>query len=673
MRNRWKALALASAMMLSMSGCGIVKEESATPTDASTASETDASKVSYTEKDGKVTYNIRPQDDFYGYVNANDLWNMEIEYGESSAGTFDICNQQVIDEQIAIVQEILSSDEEFEPGSPEQLIRDFYFQQKEKKQDYTKEFDEVFALIDGMKTPDDVATVSAELYKNYGVNSLFTMQLDRNPYTTDEYAISLPNLQTTANLKKLLEENREQLETRDMLRDYLTGFGVETDEAKERADAIVYFLIDVAAVTDTEAVEEQDVEKLTHIYSEKDLDELLSNIDLGKLLDALEIKNNPYDGYNVYLPEQMEVINSYITEDNVDMWKDYFKCYFVRVYEEYAPASYLYYTPEESVLPDEMILETVVVSMSNELGELYYNTYYTDEYKDYMAKMEKDIRKAYVDMINGADWLSKEGRASMVKKFNNINFHFGGQEVYEHKASDAKLIGKNAYETQKNFARRQFDNTKANVGAKPDDSVWGMTSPTINAYYSPSANDIYITRGIMNAPFCDLNRDYASNLGGLGSVIGHELSHAFDSNGMKYDADGVYNPDWISKEDQAAFEEKQKQVIDFYNKQTLLDVYHIDGEKTLGENLADIGAVECMLAIVNTKEEKEKLFEAYAVTWCALYPDKGIIAAVTNDVHSPDLIRVNAVLSNFEDFYDVYDVQEGDGMYLEPENRVVRW
>lgn len=191
--------------MLALSGCGIVKNDSATATDASRASESDATNVSYTEKDGKVTYNIRPQDDFYGYVNANDLWEMEIEYGESSTGTFDLCNNQVIDEQIAIVQKIISSDEEFEAGSPEQLIRDHYFQLKEKKQDYTEEFDMVFSMIDGMKTPDDIAYVSAEFTKNYGINPLFALMLDRNPYTTDEYAISFVNLQTSVDLKKVLE------------------------------------------------------------------------------------------------------------------------------------------------------------------------------------------------------------------------------------------------------------------------------------------------------------------------------------------------------------------------------------------------------------------------------------------------------------------------------------
>lgn len=673
-KTKWKALALASVMMLTMTGCGVsVQKNDATPTDAKTASASDAAKTNYTEKDGKVTYNIRPQDDFYGYVNANNLWEMEVKYGDASSGTSEICTQQVVDEQVAIIREIISSNEEYEPGSPEQLVRDFYYQSKEKKKDYTSEFDQVFAMIDGMKTTDDVANVSALLFKNYGVTALFAFDMDVNPYVTDEYAISFTDLHSSINLKGLLEKNKDQLDYRDAIRNYLTGFGVETEEAKKRADAIIYFLIDVAAVTDFDAKQQYDVEKLTNTYSEKELDELLSNISLNKLLTALEINNNPYELYNVYMPEQMKVINSYITEDKLLMWKDYFKCSFVMSYEVFAPAAYLYYTPEEQNLPDDILLENVVAVMYEQLGELYYNRYYTDEYKMAMAKLEQDMRKAYVEMINGAEWLSKEGREAMVKKFNNITFYFGGQEKFEHKASDAQLIGKSAMETYKNFARRKFDILLKHVGAKPDFSEWHMPSPAVNAYYMTTANAIYITRGIMSSPFFDINRDYASNLGGLGTIIGHELSHAFDSDGIKYDANGVYNPDWISKADREAFSEKQKQAIELYNKQTILDVYHVDGERTLAENLADIGGVECVLNIVSTKEEKEKLFEAYAVIWCVLYPDRGVIKALTDDVHSPDIVRVNTVLSNLDDFYDVYDVKETDKMYLAPEARVIRW
>lgn len=667
------ALLIVSAMILS--GCEASEENSTTATDtemsAVTMKEEEATLDILPKKEEGAIFDIRPQDDYYGYVNANELWSRELEYGHETNGTFDICSDEIMDEQIEMLQEILSSEEQFEAGSPEQLVRDYYLQSKEEeKYDYTKEFEQVFSMIDSAETPDDIVEVSARLLREYGVSVIFDINIERNYYKSGEYLISFNNISAPTELEKL-SKNAEEL--RDLLRNYMSGYGVDYDETVERANAIIYFLIDIANHTDFKALKQLDIDNLLNLCTKDELSEMLFNIDVNRLETAYGISKNPYKEYNLCMPEQLEVINSYLTEENMQMWKDYAKCDFISSYESFAPASYLYYEPTEENVSDDEIMELAVTAMSGEMSELYYKKYYTDEYKKAMSELESDIKKAYIDMINQADWLSEEGRALFVKKFNNIVFYFGGQEEYEHKLSDAKLIGRNLFETSTNFAKRKYQDMLDKIGTVPDNSEWNMASQTVNAYYEPSANSIYITRAIMHSPFYDIGGDYYSNMGALGEVIAHELSHAFDSMGVKFNADGVYDPEWIDKSDREAYEKIQKKAVAFYNEQTLLDVYHVDGEQTLGENLADLGAMQCVLSLTKTDEDKKKIFESYANVWSTLYENTFIIEALESDSHSPDLVRANAVLMNMDDFYEVYDVKEGDGMYVAPENRLKRW
>lgn len=661
--KKLKAFLLAVTMVVSLTGCTAeVKKEENNP----------KSEPSETETEFDLSA-IRPQDDYYGYINAEKLWNDEIEYGYDSKDSFFIAAKNVEEEQKAILQGILESQEEFEPGSPQQLIRDYYYQYISEKQDYTSEFDKVFELIDAAETPDDIVKLGGEMLKNYGVNFLFSMTITPNYFKNDEYAIVIENPQTFFDQEDFKKSTDSQIEVRDTLKGYLTGFGIDYDEAEKRANDIVYYYVDCVNKTDYDALSTYAAEVMLNYRTKEQVAEILSNINFDNYEPSYNIKGYDYADYIVQFPEVLAVTNEYLTEDNLQMWKDMAKCSYVMTYEAFAPNSYLSYEKTEENKPEDEVISDVLHNMAYEISELYYNEYYTDEYKAAMAVFEADMKKAYVEMINESEWLSDEGKALMVKKFNNIKFHFGGQEKYNHSPSDAALIGVNAYETKRNFIKKQFNDYVNKIGTVPDYDEWDMMSQEVNAYYNPSANNIYIPRGIMHPPFYDINGDYYANLGGLGETIGHELSHAFDSNGIQFNADGNYDPEWISQADRDAFELVQQKAIDFYDKMTLLDVYHVDGKITLGENLADLGALQCVLHLADKDEDKIKIFENYAAQWYSMYTNTSVIESLTKDVHAPNLIRMNSVLMNTDDFQRIFDVQEGDGMYVAPENRVKRW
>ena len=180
-----------------------------------------------------------------------------------------------------------------------------------------------------------------------------------------------------------------------------------------------------------------------------------------------------------------------------------------------------------------------------------------------------------------------------------------------------------------------------------------------------------IPLAVMQPPMYDVNGDYAKNLGGLGMIVAHELSHGFDSSCILFDEKGNYNPDWISKEEYDTFLKRSEAVEDYYNTFYVMDVYPVDGTLTLGENYADLGAMEVLVTLVHKKEDYKKLFESYGKLWCELAVDTEAVKMLEMDVHSPASVRVNAVLSSCEEFYETYGIKEGNGMYRE--KRVSRW
>lgn len=310
--------------------------------------------------------------------------------------------------------------------------------------------------------------------------------------------------------------------------------------------------------------------------------------------------------------------------------------------------------------------------LGSEISELYAKYYYTEEMDAELQKMYEDIVLSYDELIREATWLTENTREDLLKKLHNMVFVSGGGIPHEVHAEDAKVIGEDAFCTMVNVNKRKVQRAKENIGKKLNKAESSMLSQVVNSQYSP-CNTFTITVAIMHAPYFDVNADYATNLGGLGMVMAHEIGHAFDSNCIAYDADGVYNPDRICKEDQEKIAARLKQMEAYYSEFTIMDIYHVDGVKTSGENYADKGAMECLMHIVKTKEEQKELFENYAYIWCMLTEDSLAIDNLMEDVHSPNEVRVNAVLSSTKEFYDLYDVTEGDGMYVAPEKRISRW
>ena len=323
---------------------------------------------------------------------------------------------------------------------------------------------------------------------------------------------------------------------------------------------------------------------------------------------------------------------------------------------------------------DTQAKDAILNDMTDIVDPLYVENCYDEETDEYIRSMCDDIKEGYRDLITNADWLTKETRDGLLTKLDNI-VYVTGTDLKRCDPNEYKdLCGKDYYEMIRNYLVKKNGEDVDKLKEKPDNTVPGMPMAMLNACYDPNKNNITISTAILIAPFLDMNADYYTNLGGIGMVIAHEMGHAFDSNCIKFDPSGRFDPSWISEKDVAALEERNLKAISYFeNNFTVFEVYHVDGEQTLGENYADLGGMECVVSLTKTKEDREKLFTNYAVIWSVKKTSDHLWDQIETDEHSPEILRTNSILSTIDEFYETYDIQEGDGMYIAPEDRISRW
>jgi putative endopeptidase len=300
-----------------------------------------------------------------------------------------------------------------------------------------------------------------------------------------------------------------------------------------------------------------------------------------------------------------------------------------------------------------------------------------------MLKLVNNLQKVYQLRIENLDWMSKETKEKALAKLNSFTKKIGYPDKW--KNYDDVSIEKDAfYKNQISIDKHDYQEELKKLNKAVDKTEWGMTPPTVNAYYNPSFNEIVFPAGILQFPFFDVNADDAINYGAIGAVIGHEMTHGFDDQGRQYDKDGNLK-DWWTAEDASKFKTKADVVVNQYNKFTLLDSQHVNGSLTLGENLADIGGLAIAyqafkLTAEGKSEDKidgftpdQRFFLSFAQVWRIKNREETLRLRLKTDPHSPEEFRVNGPLSNMPEFYKAFNIKEGDKMYKKPADRVKVW
>ncbi len=327
---------------------------------------------------------------------------------------------------------------------------------------------------------------------------------------------------------------------------------------------------------------------------------------------------------------------------------------------------------------EELAAQYVMSLMSDYLGQAYVDRCFSAQAKADVEQMVRDIIGVYEQRIRALDWMSDTTKEKALKKLDTMTYQIGYPDEWDDPYRDVSFRttseGGSFYDVVIAMGKAERAALVAAQDRPVDKTAWAMTPYTVNAYYDPNANSINFPAAILQAPFYDVDAPDARNLGGIGYVIAHEITHAFDNNGAKYDENGNA-ADWWTAEDYAAFQGLCEKVVALYDGREIAPGITCSGALTLSEDIADLGAMACITQLEGqkAKPDYEALYTAAGQIWCSSYTREYRQLLAQVDVHAPDKLRGSLVLQNFQQFYDTFGITEGCGMWLAPQDRVQIW
>lgn len=404
--------------------------------------------------------------------------------------------------------------------------------------------------------------------------------------------------------------------------------------------------------------------------------------DLGLMVDSV----------NVAQPAYYDKLNAMLKSVSIPDWKAYLKANALTNYanflsQPFADASFEYTKiltgqAVKKPRPEEMT-QAVDRSLGHALAQLYVKKYFPEDAKKRMAVLVGNLKKAFEGRINKLDWMSDSTKTQAKEKLHFFTEKIGYPDKWRD-YSDVEVKRDAYFENRLSANKNDYNYILAKVGQPVDRTEWFTTPPTVTAYNNPPLNEIVFPAGILQSPYFDLYADDALNYGGIGMVIGHEITHSFDDQGAQYDKVGNVT-NWWTKDDYEKFKAKTQQVVDQYNSFTVLDSVHVKGALTVGENTADIAGVAIAYDAFKLTEQgqdttkldgftpDQRFFISIARIWRVKTTDQYLRMYVNTNPHSPPRWRVNGPLMNFTPFYNAFNVQPGDKMYKPETERIKVW
>jgi putative endopeptidase len=638
---------------------------------------------------------VRAQDDFFTYLNGKWIKNTEIPADKSSWGSF----AKLRDDTQPILRAIIEKSAASKPANATdaQRIGDFYAsfmdEPKLEKLGLTPLKGEL-AKIAAMKDKSELPAVLAHLGQ-IGVTVPFDFGIHQDAKDSTKYVadigqggLGMPDRDyyLKADDKKLADARAKyQVHVEKMLA--LAG----EKDAAAKAKAIVVFETDIAKVQWTK-VENRDPVKTYNKVMLADLAKTAPGFNWQAWLDAAGIA--PKTTYVIVSqPSYLKAFTGVADQTSLDTWKAYLQLHLIEGYASYLSKAFVderfsfYGTTLSGVTEMEPRwkrgVNAVERTEGEALGKLYVEQNFPAERKARMEALVGNLLAAYKDSINKLDWMSpatkKEAQAKLAKFTPKIGYPNKWKDYSALVISRDDLVG-NVMRSRVVESNRELNK----LGRPIDRDEWGMTPQTVNAYYNPEMNEIVFPASILQPPFFDANADDAANYGGIGAVIGHEISHGFDDQGAQYDGDGNLR-DWWTASDHKNFAAKTKMLVNQYNGYSPLPGYNVNGELTLGENIADNSGLAIAYKaykislkgkpapVINGLTGDQRFYMGWGQVWRVKMREAQQVVQVKTDPHSPGQFRANGTLMNQPAFYSAFGVKPGDKMYLAPSDRVIIW
>ena len=636
---------------------------------------------------------VNPAEDFFRYCNNNWLKNNPIPEEYSTYGAF----TEIDEHNEILIQDIInevSKDANAAQGSVAQKIRDFYNAGMDTVAINERGYSEIlpyFEMIDALNDKADLAELLGQLHSNGG-GGFFYAGGSTDPKNAEMVIMHLyqGGLSLTDRDDYLNEETQEM---RDKYVEHVAKMfqltGTDSIEATKKAQGILA-METLLAKNSMSRVERRDPDRTYNKRSRAELQTMTPNFNWDKYFDAAGAP--AFDSLNVGMPDFITAVDKVILNTDLSTIKDYLKWKVISASASMLSSDldeenfnfygrYLY--GQEAQQPRwRRILSATSGCLGEAVGQLYVEKHFPAEAKERMVNLIGNLRTALGERIKNLEWMSDETKAKALHKLDCFNVKVGYPDKWKD-YSKYEVTPDSYFENVHRAIRFENERDMAKIGKPVDKEEWFMTPQTVNAYYSPEMNEIVFPAAILQPPFFNMDADDAVNYGGIGVVIGHEMTHGFDDQGCKYDENGNLN-NWWTEEDVVKFNERTAQLAKLFDEFQVRG-YQINGQLTLGENIADLGGLNIAWdAYQMTDEAKanqsidgftpaQRFFISYGTIWRNNSRDKYIERQVKTDVHSPAEARVNRTLGSMPHFYEAFEILPENKMYIAPEERAAIW
>ncbi len=651
------------------------------------------SAIKYIDR-ANMDLSVKPGDDFFSYANGNWIKNNPVPASKTRWGSFDILYLGSLEKIRTLLDDATKNTSK---NSTYQRVGDLYLSAMDSAGIEQIGYTPIKADLDHANSLASVKDVVTEIatMRTKGIGGvLFGFRIDQDDKNVNQYIATLSQGGTSLpDRDYYLKDDMRSKSIRDGYLQYIQDIFKLTGDAdavaQSKAEAIMGIETALAKVQ-LSRVELRDPIKTYNKFSVDDFSKTTPGLNWKALFADMKIAGA--DSLLVNNPGFFKTADALLSAVPLDAWKAYLQWSVLKSAIPYLNNAFVnrqfefnkLLSGQKQITPRWQRMSGMVDNNLGELlGQLYVEKYFNSASKERMLALVKNVQETFASRIEKLDWMSDVTKQKALQKLHAIVNKIGFPDKWE--MYPGVVITKNQLiNNLRSINQFEYNKMINKLGKPVDKTEWGMTPPTINAYYNPSNNEIAFPAGILQFPFFDFGADDAVNYGGIAAVIGHELTHGFDDQGRQYDADGNLN-DWWTAEDAQKFNERADKVVAQYGGFTVNDSLHLNGKLTLGENLADLGglniAYEAFKKTPEGKSDKkidgftpdQRFFLAWAQVWRQNVLPETSAQLVLVDPHSPGRYRANGPLQNIDAFYKAFNVQPGNKLYKPEAERIKVW
>lgn len=645
---------------------------------------------------------VSPKNDFFNFVNGTWLKNTEIPADKTRWGSFDELRQNTDKDALEILKDAANNPKYNSNTDQGKAINMYKVAMDTIARDKQgiKPLLPYLARIDAVKNITDLQKLMMQEEAKGGGVGFFGIGIgaddknsNRNVVTLGVGSLGLPDRDYYLSDDADSKEKREKYLLH--IARMLEFLGENPEQAKKNAAKVLALEIEMSRPR-LDRVERRDARKQYNPTSISDLQKMIPIFKWKNYFEGVGFK--ALDTVIVSQPRYMEALQTIFANNKVADWKAYMRWMLVRgsasqLSTKMESANWEFYgktlTGALKQRPrHEKALQVVNGTVGEALGKLYVEKKFPAEAKEKAFKMIRNVMRAYQNRINNLVWMSDETKTKAIEKLNGLTIKIGYPDKWEDYSAlivNSPEEGGSYFLNAKNIAEWNWKKELEKQGKPVDKTQWGMSPQTVNAYYNPSYNEIVFPAAILQPPFYNYLADEAVNYGGIGAVIGHEISHGFDDEGSRFNAEGNL-VDWWTEADLNQFTALGTALADQYSALEPLPGIHVDGKFTLGENIGDLGGINAAYdglqlyirengnpGLIDGYTPEQRLFISWATIWRSKMRDEALKNQVKTDPHSPGMYRAYVPLLNLDTFYDAFNIKPGDGMYFEPNKRVKIW